>query len=89
MESSRRTVAVIAPDRDRGQGRGRGRGRAATVRCTASGRGTTPMWTIPGGKVEVDERLDEAAARELRERTGLLRPRLGNERFDPRTLIGA
>ncbi|MGW7449598.1 NUDIX domain-containing protein [Kitasatospora sp. NPDC054795] len=80
MESSRQTVAVIAPDRDRG--------RAATVRCTANGWGTTPVWTIPGGKVEVDERLDEATARELRERMGLLHPRLGNERFDPPTLIG-
>ena len=38
-------------------------------RANDPGRG---LWAVPGGKVEVGERLTEAAAREVTEETGLL-----------------
>ncbi len=63
MESLRQGVSVIAHDEARGV--------VALIRYAVNSWSQTPAWTIPGGKVEVGERLDEAAARELHEETGL------------------
>ncbi|WP_316528287.1 NUDIX domain-containing protein [Kitasatospora brasiliensis] len=63
MESLLQAVCVIVHDE--------AAGRIACVHYANGSWSTTPVWTVPGGKVEEGERLDEAAARELREETGL------------------
>ncbi|MFE4515142.1 NUDIX domain-containing protein [Kitasatospora sp. NPDC056783] len=63
MESLRQAVCVIVHDE--------AAARILCVHYAANGWSVTPAWTVPGGKVEEGERLDEAAARELREETGL------------------
>lgn len=61
--TSRLTVSVVVPD---------GAGRVLLVRFGRRPWSAEPTWTLPGGKVEPDEPADAAAARELREETGLV-----------------
>ncbi|MFJ8628168.1 NUDIX domain-containing protein [Kitasatospora sp. NPDC093550] len=64
MQSLRQAVCVIVHDEKAGK--------VACVHYANDSWSKIPAWTVPGGKAEEGERLDEAAARELHEEAGLV-----------------